>query len=311
MTATVVTTALQLGALYAIVALAVTIAFRFMSFPDLTPDGSFVAGACITSRFIVDGYSWPFATAAAVAIGVAAGLLTATIAQLFRINKFFAGILSAMVLYSANLRILGGANLSLYRRATVFSAVENSDSVTTMATLACYCLCAFVVILMLLTRLGLRLRGFGVNAEALRERPLSMWLLVACGLGAANGLAALAGSLIAQYQHFADVNMGIGVAISGFAALFLGESVVLAVGAVIRQVGWRRSRRPRSIAPLVGELVAAGVGSVSLLLITTWILGFALAPSDLKSVAALILLICMAFRRRSSPYMLAAASKFE
>jgi len=311
MTITVVTTALQLGALYAIVAIAVTIAFRFMSFPDLTADGSFVAGASVTAHLIVAGYSWPFATAVAVVIGVAAGTLTATISEVFGINKFFAGILSAMVLYSINLRILGGANLSLFRHATAFSAVENSESAQTFLALGCYCLCAVSVLVLFVTRIGLRLRGYGVNAEALRESRLSLWLLVASGLGAANGLAALAGSLVGQYQHFADVNMGVGVAISGFAALFLGESLILALTAASQQLGIRRRQRTSSVAPLVGELVAAGVGSACLLLITTWILGFALAPSDLKSVAALILLVSMAFRRRGSPYMLAAASKFE
>jgi len=124
---TLLHTSLQLGSLYALVALAVCISFRFLSFPDLGIDGSYVLGAAITASIILSGGSWYIAISTSALIGFIAGIFTATIYHYFRINRFFCGIITSMVLYSINIRILGGANIGIHRESHMFSNLANNE----------------------------------------------------------------------------------------------------------------------------------------------------------------------------------------
>jgi putative ABC transport system permease protein len=315
LTLTYLHTVLQLGALYAIVAIAVCVSFRFLSFPDITVDGSFVTGAVITARLLATGAPWPAATVLSVAAGVLAGAATATTHQVLGINKFFSGILVMMMLYSVNLRILGGANLSVLRQETLFALLAQSDIERSIACLVLMTICVIVALVTFHTWLGLRLRALGCNPSALSAGVATQWLLSVLGLGFSNGLAALAGSVLCQYQRFADVNMGFGVTISGFAGLFLGETFFVAVGSVVSVCGssrlkdWLQSRT--SAWAVRGEVFSAALGAMVLLALTTSTLYLGLPPSDLRFVSAFFLIVGMLLRRHGFSYLLVPPGPFE
>lgn len=168
MTGTYLNTFLQLGALYAFVAFSVAVSFRFLSFPDLTVAGSFLLGAATSAQFIVHDIHWGIAMGAASVAGFFAGLTTATIHGLLGINKFFSGILAMMMLYSVNLRVLGGANLSIFEEATLFSALSGPDYVTTLFCLGLAFGGAIICLASFHTWFGLLLRGLGTRPSAPR-----------------------------------------------------------------------------------------------------------------------------------------------
>lgn len=312
MISTYVETVLQLGALYGIVAIAVVVSFRFLSFPDLTIDGSFVLGGVLAAKGIISGYPLLAVTALAVGGGFLAGTGTATIHRILGINKFFAGILSAMVLYSVNLRLLSKANLSVFGHPTIFSPFSTH---AVWLTVACTVFLVAVVLLVALafrTRPGLLIRGVGENPNVLRLGKGGAYLLVAIGLGASNALAALAGALVVQYQSFVDVNMGVGVTITGFAALFVGEAAIVVWGAVYRWISAeRRWRWRRHLLQVDGELLAAICGSIGLTAATVATLYIGLAPSDTKAISAIILIVAMSIRRGRFSSILVPPSRFE
>ena len=306
-------TVLQLGALYGIVAIAVAISFRFLSFPDLTIDGSFVLGGVIAAQTIVAGHPVALALLLALAGGAVAGIFTATLHHVFGINKFFAGILSAMLLYSVNLRLLSTANLSLFGHDTFFASAPKSSVLLSMTCLLIAGAIAVLAAIAFRTRPGLLIRGVGTNSTALRLRSRGTFVLIAAGLGLTNGLAAVGGALIAQYQSFVDIGMGIGVTITAFAALFVGEAAIVLLSVARNSLSARRHavRWFVHILPVDGELLAAVFGSIVLTAATSATLYLGLVPSDTKAVSALILIITMSIRRRHFSAILVPPSRFE
>jgi putative ABC transport system permease protein len=303
-------TVFQVGLIYGFVAVATCIAFRFLAFPDLTPDGSFVIGAVVTARLLVGGEDWRLALALAFIVGAACGIVTAALHRWLGINKFFAGILTAMALYSINLRILGSANLSVFRSANIFGIGTNDLAVSAICA-AALAVTVLVVLCLFHTRLGLRLRGLGSNALALRTTAGTALSLTALGLAISNGIAAVGGSLFCQLQSFADVNMGIGVSVIGFASLFLGEAILISSGRLL-SIAKTKSPKPRRIArPVFGEIFGAVLGAILLTAISTATLYFGFPPSDLKFVSAVVLIIALVFRGRQISRWLVPASKFE
>lgn len=277
------------GLLYALVALAVMIPFRLLSFPDLTSEGSFPLGGCACGALLAAGVPpWP-ATAAAVAAGALAGAATAGIHLRFRINTLLAGILVMTILYSVNLRVLGKANVALLSNDTVLSVLSPEVVVRVGLQIVAFAIVVAAVLALLgaflRTELGLSLRAVGANprlAPALRIAP---WAFIVAGLAGANALAALAGALAVQLQGFADVHMGFGVLINGLAALIIGETLV-----------GRTSVARQLAAPVVGSIVYYQVVSLGLAL--------GLKPADLKLATGLFVLLTLALpalRRGTEP----------
>jgi putative ABC transport system permease protein len=315
LTSNFVTTVLQIGALYGIVALAICVSFRFLSFPDLTVDGSFVLGAAVSAMLVIHGCNAWFSLFLASTSGFVAGVVTASWNRMLGINKFFAGILTMMMLYSLNLRILGGANVSILRSKTVFDGFSQSELVLAIACLVWLFVCAVVTLTIFHTRFGLSMRALASNIEAFRMGTVGKWITTALGIGFANALSGLAGALVGQYQRFTDVNMGLGVTVSGFAALFLGEALILGALFLARTLSFSRLRefleRPNSAWTVRGEVIATGLGSLALVTATTATLYLGLQPSDLKFVAAFFLLVGMVLRRKRLSYLLVPPSSFE
>lgn len=240
----------EAGAIYALMALGVYLSFRILDFPDLTVDGSFVTGASVAAILIVGGTDPFLATLAAIVAGFVAGCVTGLLHTKGKINPLLSGILMMIALYSINLRIMGKSNVPLLQEDTVITKITSfwqnlkiDESIQTLLTsigLANYIPKTWSILILMLilallvkvamdlflkTDLGLAIRATGDNETMIRSFSADTDFLKVLGLGISNGLVALAGALIAQYNGFSDVGMGIGMIIIGLASVIIGEAV--------------------------------------------------------------------------------------
>ena len=279
---------LTMGMILALLAFGVLISFRILAFRDLTVDGSIALGGSVAAALIVSGVSPLAATAIAAVCGGIAGAITGVLATRFRINGLLAGILVMTALYSVNLRVMGRSNIPLMNQKTVLSPIQALASVDdrlnlglwTAQTQDLYTLITIVLAtiavavtltLYFRTQLGLAMRAAGDNIDMIRALGVDVGWMTTLGLALANSLVALAGALLVQYQGFADVQMGIGMVVWGFASVIIGESLV----------------RGRSVGLLIGGAI---MGSVLFRLLVAIALRWGLNPNDLKLVTALFVL---------------------
>lgn len=219
--------ALEIGLIYAIVALAVYISFRVLDFPDLTADGSFPLGGAIVATCLVAGWSPWTGTFLAFGGGVLAGLVTAWLNLRWKILHLLASILTMTALYSVNLRIMGRPNIALLDEETVFSAFQRAFSSHMVGVLVLMGLIVAVIAFLfwrfMVSERGLALRATGANPRMARAQGIYTSGATYLGVGLSNGMIALAGALFAQSQGFADVTTGVGTIIFGLAAVIIGE----------------------------------------------------------------------------------------
>jgi putative ABC transport system permease protein len=281
--ATLLMHAIEQGLAYGIAALGVFLTYRILQFPDLTVDGSFVTGAAIASILILNGGDPFLSLGAAFLAGAAAGIVTGLLNTRLGISSLLAGVLTMIMLYSINLRIMGRPNLSLLRASTAMQVIDGSWSrLGPLAILAFVALLTLAVKLaldfFLKTEVGFALRATGdneglVSAHAVDPRAMKM-----LGLALSNGLVALSGALVAQYGGFADIGMGIGTIVTGLAAVILGGSLIRS-----RRVGWMTA------SVLVGSLVYRV--AVVIALRYGYAVGF--QASDLKLITSLLVLLAL------------------
>ncbi|MBV1779626.1 ABC transporter permease [Paeniglutamicibacter sp. ABSL32-1] len=222
-------TAVELGLIYAIMALGVYLTFRILDFPDLTVDGSFTTGAAVASISIINGVNPFLATAFAFFIGAAAGVITGLLHTKGKIDGLLAGILTMIALYSINLRIMGKANLPLLGETTVLTFLRENRLLGTWVSVGLMflgCLVAVAVIVWFLrTDVGLAMRATGDNEEMIRSLGVNTDNQKILGLALSNGLVGISGAVIAQFQGFADIGMGIGVILIGLASVIVGQAI--------------------------------------------------------------------------------------
>ncbi|WP_090984408.1 ABC transporter permease [Paenibacillus sp. CF384] len=217
--------AVELGLLYALMAIGVYITFRILDFPDLTVDGSYTTGGAVAAIMITHGYEPWISTICAFICGLAAGAITGLLHTKGKINGLLAGILMMIALYSINLRIMGKPNISLVNTDTLFSAISDNSWVY-IPVLAVLVL--FVKLLLdgfLHTDVGLALRATGDNARMIRSLGANTDTTKIIGVSLSNGLVALSGALIAQESGFADMSMGVGTIVLGLASVIIGEAI--------------------------------------------------------------------------------------
>lgn len=269
---------LQQGFAYALVALGIALTFRVLAFPDLTVDGSFPLGGAVAARLIFEGVDPVLAVAAATLAGFLAGALTGVLNTCLKINSLLAGILMMTILYSVNLRIMGRANIQLLDRATVFSFMENLETVRYLPIILFFILITVVVKvlvdLFLHTEYGMALRATGNNEEMIRSLGVNTDNATVFGLGLSNALVALSGALIAQDQGFSDVGMGIGMIVAGLASIIIGEAMI----------------KPKTVFRLT---LAAVIGSVLYRFIISLGLRLGLAPTDLKMATGFMVILAL------------------
>lgn len=235
--------AFELGIIYAVVALGVYLTFRVLNFPDLTVDGSFTTGGATGATLITLGLDPITATLCAFVVGGLAGCVTGLLHTKGKIDGLLAGILTMIGLWSINLRIMGVstldtetgegispglANVSLLRADTAFTPLREAGLLGTWS--GPLLLFAGVIILKLIidwflaTDRGLALQATGNNEQMIRSLGANTDNQKILGLAISNGLVAAGGSLVAQYQGFADISMGIGLILIGLASVIIGQA---------------------------------------------------------------------------------------
>lgn len=223
----VILSALELGCIYALVALALLVSFRILNIADMTTDGSFTLGCAVSATVAVAGHPI-LALPAAMLAGAAAGGITALLQTRFRIPSILAGIITNTGLYTVNLAVMGfSSNVNMLKTDTVFTLLRPllgpSYRIVPAAVVAV--LSAVLLVLFLKTRLGLSIRATGDNPDMVRASSINTGFTITVGLCLSNALTALSGALLAQYQKTADINLGTGMVIIGLASLIIGESL--------------------------------------------------------------------------------------
>lgn len=220
---------LQLGLLYAVMALGIYITFRILDLPDMTVDGSFTLGMAITAIVTLKGH--PFlALILAILIGSVAGIATGLLQTKMGIHPILSGILVMTGLYSINLFIMGGkANLSLVGSDTVFMKIGKLTNLgdDTIKIIFGIVVCALLILLLSLlfkTRFGLAIRATGDNEDMVRSSSINADFTKCSGLAIGNALVALSGGLICQYSMYSDVTTGTGMVVIGLASVIIGEA---------------------------------------------------------------------------------------
>ncbi|WP_050180655.1 ABC transporter permease [Domibacillus robiginosus] len=221
--------AVESGVIYAIMALGVYLSFRVLDFPDLTVDGSFVTGGAVASIMIVNGSDPFIATIVALFAGFLAGCVTGILHTKGGINPLLSGILMMIALYSINLRIMGKPNVPLLAEETVITKINGwfaSEWSILLFMLLVTLVIKIVTDVFLKTEVGLSLRAVGDNEGMVRSFSANTGWMKVLGLGLSNALVAFSGALVAQYNGFNDVGMGIGMIVIGLASVIIGEAVV-------------------------------------------------------------------------------------
>ena len=212
------------GLIFGLLAVGIYIAFQWLRFPDLTPDGSFVLGACAYTKAALLGVPPVLCVIIAFVAGCFAGCCTAAVNRLAKIPSVVSGLLVSSALYSLSWMILGKPNQYLDSRLTLVGDVTGPVAAGHLL------FWLFVITLIIVATVsvigrslwGLQLRALGENPLLERDMSASTTVCTFLSLSAANGLVGLAGCLFAQRSYSADVNMGIGVTITGLAGMILG-----------------------------------------------------------------------------------------
>ncbi len=283
MTAYALLGAVEQGLVYGIMVLGVYLTFRVLDFPDLTVDGSLPLGAAIASVAITRGIN-PFAALfMAAAAGFLAGMVTALLNTKLKVLHLLASILTMTALYSINIRIMGGPNVSLLGQPTVFDPLKKLGLPGYWAAPLIFMIIAVIVTILIVwflhTELGQALMATGDNPKMITSCGVNTHNMILMGVGLSNALVAFSGALVAQNQGAADVTMGVGTIIAGLASVIVGETLF-----------GNRSILRACFAALLGSIVYRV--AIALALGVRW--GrFAFTPSDLNLITALLVIVAL------------------
>ena len=285
------TGALTMGCILALMALGVFLTFRIFGFADLATDSVLTLGAATAAVLLTRGVPPVPATLAATGAGMLAGCVTGALHTRLKINNLLSGILVMTGLYSVNLRIMGGSNVPLSHTATMVDMagaaarrltgvetvrisvweIPSGDLAVLAGAFLLACLLGLALRAFFRTDFGVALRASGDNAQSALAQGVSAPDMLLFSLMIAGGLSALAGALMAQYQGFADVQMGVGTLVLGLASVIMGQALV----------------RTRSLGI---SLAGAVMGSILFRLLVSIALRWGLNPNDLKLITALFVL---------------------
>ena len=225
----IIFSALELGFIYALVALALFLSFRVLNIADMTTDGAFTLGCAVSATFAVAGHPL-LGIPAAMLAGACAGGVTAFLQTKLNIPSILAGIITNTGLYTVNLAVMGfSSNVNMMRADTLFSLLQpvlgkTFGKIIPVALIAL--LTGLLLALFLKTRIGLSIRATGDNPDMVRASSINTGFTVTVGLCISNSLTALSGAVLVQYQKTADINLGTGMVIIGLASLIIGETLM-------------------------------------------------------------------------------------
>lgn len=281
------TSCLELGLLYGLLALGIYISYRILNIADLTVDGSFTLGAAVSVMMTTLGYPVVGILLGVVA-GALAGVVTAFLQTKLKVQPILAGILTMTALYTINMSVMGDKpNLSLASVDTVFTSVKNLLGKQWAGTVVGSVICIIVIILLVLflhTQVGLSIRATGDNEEMVRSSSINVDFTKTLGLAMANALVGLSGALIGQNQGFADASMGVGMVVAGLASLIIGEIIF---GTLFELIFKRRT--------VLIHVVAVLLGSVAYRTIIALALELNLSASSMKLISAIIITLAISY----------------
>ena len=244
----VIMSALELGCIYALVALALFLSFRILNIADMTTDGAFTLGCAVSATIAVAGHPL-LALPAAMIAGACAGFITAFLQTKLKIPSILAGIITNTGLYTVNLAVMGfSSNVSMVKADTMFSLVKPylGSFYKLIPAAVLTVVIGILLTLFLKTRLGLSIRATGDNPDMVRASSINTAFTVTVGLCLSNAMTALSGAVLAQYQKTADINLGTGMVIIGLASLIIGETLMprgktwmKALGAILGSILYR------------------------------------------------------------------------
>ena len=262
------------GLIWGIMAIGVYITYKILDIADLTVDGSICTGAIVCAMLMVNGVPVWIALIAATVAGLLAGMITGLLHILLGIPAILSGILTQLVLWSVNLKIMGKANQPLPARnyAVLLSQMNIPNALIILAI--------FTVVLIALlylffgTELGASIRATGINPAMSRAQGINTDITKLIGLALSNGLVALSGALLCQYQGYADINMGKGAVVIGLAAVVIGEAII--------------SKLPQNFAI---RLTGVAIGAVIYYIVYQVIIFLGLDTDLLKMLSAVVVAI--------------------
>ncbi len=270
--------AIALGLLWAVMALGVYITYRVLDVADLTVEGTIALGGAVAAQFISGGMNPWLATLFALIAGLLGGLCTGLLHTKLKIPALLSGILTMIALYSINLRVMGKSNIPLLRVKNVYSPLQElglSGSIPSLIVGVIIVVAVAVIIYWFFgTELGSAIRATGNNQNMARAQGINTSNMIILGLVISNGMVALSGALIAQYQSFADVQMGTGSIVIGLASLIIGEVLF----------GTRTFKR---------TLVSVSLGAIIYRIIIALVLKAGMDANDLKLFTAVTVAICL------------------
>ncbi len=272
------------GIVFAIIAMGLYVSFSWMRFPDLTPDGSFVLGAAVIAILALHGYSPLISLIPAFLFGAAAGCLTAGLNRWLKVPAVVAGLLSATSLYSLTWLLLGKPNQFIDPPHTISGSSVGAAGLAmlTAAFVVVWALLFLFLVFVSNTFWGIRLRALGENPLLAHDLGTSQTAHTFVALALANGFAALGGALFTQRSYSADINMGVGVTITGLATLILG--VLIAGG----------DQKPIFVLPAV--LAGAVLYKSAVLLALEW----GVPPEAFRVISSLMLVLAFVVARRTA-----------
>jgi len=241
-------------------------------------DGSFTTGASVAAVGLINGMNPLLATVLAFFAGTIAGIVTGLLHTKGNINPLLAGILTQIGLYSINLRIMGRANVPLLRETTLFTPLRDAGLTGTWVSVAVLLAVAVAILLVVIwflhTDTGLAMRATGDNPDMIRSFGVNTDNQKLLGLALSNGLVALSGAMIAQFQGFADIGMGIGLIVAGLASVIIGQALLGRSGIAI-------------------AASAVVLGSIMYRVVIQLALMAGLNPNDMKLISAILVVLAL------------------
>ncbi len=268
--------AIEIGLIYSLVAIGVYITFKIIDFPDLTVDGSFTIGAAVSAAMIIAGWDPYMATAMSMLAGAIAGITTGYLNVRWQILGLLASILTMTALYSINLRIMGRPNIAIMDSMSLFNSGQVIATILIILLIVVALISKFFA-----SEIGLAIRAIGINQKICAAYGVNTGTMKIIALAISNAIVALAGSIFAQSQGFADISMGTGTIIVGLASVIIGDAII----------------HPNRI---ITALITCTAGSI----LYRIVIGFALnasdlglEASDLNLLTALIVAVTMVLTR--------------
>jgi len=278
-------TSLEQGLIFGILAMGVLLTYKVLNEADLSVEGTFPFGAFVFAKFVMMGLSPIISTLIAFLLGTLAGLITCILFIKLKIKPLLAGILTMTMFYSINLRLNGKANIPLF-------SYDNLFNIGPTLIILIILVLAIKILLdtFLKTEKGYLLIATGDNEAFVKSLGINSNKYKVIGFMLANGLIALSGALMAQYQGFADITMGTGVIVIALASIIIGDTVK-------RKANWFKN----TSRAIVGAIIYKIIGGIAI--------DLGLAPTDLKAISAIIVILFIAYNNLAIDLLGAARRK--